>query len=400
MVVPPGAVTVDVSLQPLDDAVFEGDETVILTLLDGDDYTAGSPASATILLRDDEFAPAPVLFMDDFENDSSADWITRFGANNRITDYTSTFAYDYLNAAIPLAPHSAPGGRQRSVRGREQNQQHDPRFRRRRHLSRPTARSQVTSPCGSTYTLSFGTAGTTEHALAGINHSTLLTNRVSQSTDLNNTTVGGDGVWVAIVTDASGNRDYTAYTTTNQANVPSIVASRTAGPIAPFPSLPRPTPSPVHRAWDRPAEKQWSSVELIQISNVVTLRVNAATVFSFTNNTGFESGAVMLGMNDQFDSVGSVENFVIFDNVEVINLSQANSSITITSIRFVGINQVEVDFVSPGGGVAEDFHLQRTDSLSPISWHDDPSASIVATGNGFRATATRSIGDRFYRIRR
>jgi hypothetical protein len=246
--------------------------------------------------------------------------------------------------------------------------------------------------------LSFGTAGTTEHAVAGLNHSTLLTNRVTQSGDANNTTAGGDGVWVAIETDGSGNRDYTAYTTTNQATVPVAIASQTATAMAPFITSP-PYAFPGSPGVNPTSGKEWSQVELSQIANVITLKVNAATVFTFTNTTGYTSGDVMLGMNDQFDSIGSAANYVIFDNVEVISLGATNT-ITITGISFPSANTVAIDFTSSAGGNASDFHLQSTDRLSPVAWNDDANATITATANGFRATASRSGNERYYRIRR
>jgi len=393
--IPPGAVARDVTLTPLDDLELEGDETIVVTIVDGVDYTAGTPSQAVNRIRDDEWTPGSLLFEDRFETDTSADWVMRFGANNGIFDATNAFAYDYVAAGIPLAPHSAAG----TSRG----------------LLLAVNKYNGTAggsaginlyPAGRSFSgdfllrfdmyLSFGTAGTTEHALAGLNHSTSETNRVTQSADANNTTAGGDGVWVAIETDGSANRDYTAYTTTNAANPPAIIASRSATSMAPFVTAP-PYAAAGSPGVNATSGKEWSSVELSQIGGVVTLRVNASTVFSFTNNTGYASGDIMLGMNDQFDSVGSPQNFVIFDNVEVLGLG---AEIRITKIEFISPTEVAIDFISPGGGMASDFHLQKTDSLSPLVWGDDDNATIVATANGFRATAARSNGERYYRIRR
>ena len=138
-------------------------------------------------------------------------------------------------------------------------------------------------------------------------------------------------------------------------------------------------------------------VELSQVANVITLKVNAATVFTFTNTSGYTSGDVMLGINDQFDSIGSAANYVIFDNVEVISLG---SAVTIAGIGFPSASVVAIDFVLSGSGTPADFHLQSTASLSPLAWSDDDSATITATANGFRATTTRSGNERYYRIRR
>lgn len=394
----PGVITMDLTFSPLDDSDVDPDETVILALADGADYTIGTPGSATVRIRDDELAPAPVLFADNFENDTSASWITRFGANDGLYDATTTFAYDYVANGIPLAPHSVAGTTKGLWVG--VNKAH-------------TNSAGINFyPAGQSFSgdfalrfdmfLSFGAINTTEHAIAGLNHSTLLTNRVTQSTDTNNTTRGGDGVWVAIETDGSDNRDYTAYTVTNQANPPVIIASRTASAMAglvtspPYAFAGSPGIGPTN------APKEWSQVELRQVANVVTLTVNAATVFTFTNTSGYTSGDVMLGINDQFNSISSAAHFVIFDNVEVISLGSAGTNvINITGISFPSANQVAIDFTSSGGGVAADFHLQSRASLSPTDdWTDDAGATITTTANGFRATTTRAGNERYYRVRR
>ena len=399
IILPAGVVNLDVSFLPISDSQAEGDESVVLTLIPQPDYTVGVPGTATIRIRDDELSSAPVLFADNFESDMPGNWIVRFGANNGIYDATNIFAYDYVAAGIPLAPRSAPGAG--------------------RGLFLAVNKNDATAlgsaginlyPTNQTFAgdfalrfdmyLSFGTAGTTEHAIAGLNHSTLRTNRATQSVDVNNTTAGGDGVWVAIETDGSANRDYTAYTTTNQTNTPVIIASQTATTMTPF------IPSPPYAFPGSPgvsptSAKEWSTVELIQLANVITLKVNAATVFTFTNTTGFTSGDVMIGMNDQFDSVGSAANFVIFDNVEVVRL-RSGSGINISGVSFPSPTTVAIDFTSAAGGTPADFHLQSASSLSstPVGWGDDNTATIIATANGFRATTTRSGNERYYRIRR
>lgn len=386
-----GESTKTITITPLDDAELDAGETVTVTLLPSTDYTPGDPAQATLTLRDDEPTPATVLFGDDFEADSSANWIQRFGANNGVYDATVNFSYDYVTAGIPLAPRSAPG----SSRG----------------LYIAVNKTNSTGlgsaginfyPAGRTFSgdyalrfdmfLNFGTAGTTEHALAGLNHSGLFTNRVSQSTDTNNTTRGGDGVWVAIETDASNNRDYTAYSVTNPASFPVILASRSASSVA------RLIPSPPYAFAGSPGNsptstKTWADVELSQVAGVITLKVNGVVILQYTNTTGFASGNIMIGHNDQFDSVGSADNYVVFDNVQVVDLS-----FPVKSMRLVG-NEVQVDFQTPFGGSASNYFLQSTPTLSPPAWADDPTAVIAPTTNGFRATATPSGSTRYYRIR-
>jgi hypothetical protein len=192
---------------------------------------------------------------------------------------------------------------------------------------------------------------------------------------------------VAIETDGSANREYTAYSATNQALPPSIFASRTAASLATV------IPSPPYAVAGSPG-KAWSQIELSQLDNVVALKVNNNLIFQFTNTTSYKSGNIMVGHSDQFDSVGSVDNYVIFDNLVVVNLD-----FQILRIQFSASDQVVIDFVSPQGGNASEMHLQAASTLGPSDWNDI-AADIVATTEGFRATTTRTPGTRFFRIRR
>ncbi|MCI0362748.1 MAG: hypothetical protein L0219_02635, partial [Phycisphaerales bacterium] len=105
----------------------------------------------------------------------------------------------------------------------------------------------------------------------------------------------------------------------------------------------------------------------------------------------------MIGHNDQFDSIGSVENFAIIDNVRVVRLGQP-AGIDITGIQ-VANNTVQIDFTAPGGQ-AGDFQIESSATLSPPSWSQENSATIAPQGNGFRATLAASGPTRFYRVRR
>ncbi|HUR45113.1 MAG TPA: hypothetical protein VMZ27_04475, partial [Candidatus Saccharimonadales bacterium] len=238
--------------------------------------------------------------------------------------------------------------------------------------------------------LSFGTSSTTEHALAGLNHSGLMTNRFTQSTDTNHTVTGGDGVWVSIVSDASNLIDYGAYATTNPATGPFVI---TNVPASRFTSV---FPSPPYAFAGSPTStgtnQSWADVELSQIAGIISLKINQNLIFQVTNSFSPRSGNIMLGMNDQFDSVGSVSNFVIFDNVRVVSMETR-----ITSITFPNNEKVQIDFFSPLSTNPDTFRLQSASSLSPTVW-SDAFAEISGREGGLRAIATRSGDTRFYRI--
>jgi hypothetical protein len=386
--IPAGVVNQTFTVTVKDDVEAEGNESVCVTLVPGfDPYDVGTPSNACGTILDNESPPAQVLFADAFNVDSSANWVSQFGANNLVYDAQVLWAYDYSVRGISSAP-STPDGSTKGLFIQV-------------NKSDTTASAAALNlyPTNQSFSgnfalrfdmfLNYGSAATTEHALAGLNHSSLLTNRVSQSaTDTNNTTRGGDGVWVAIETDGSGNRDYTAYAATNQATLPPIVASRTAASLASV------IPAPPYAVAGSPG-KAWSQIELSQLDNVVSLKVNGNLVFQVTNTTVFKSGDIMIGHSDQFDSIGSTDNFVIFDNLVVVSLD-----LHIIRIQFSTADQVIIDFVSPQGGNASEMHLQAASTLGPGANWTDIAADIAATTEGFRATTTRTPGTQFFRIRR
>jgi hypothetical protein len=119
---------------------------------------------------------------------------------------------------------------------------------------------------------------------------------------------------------------------------------------------------------------------------------------SRTNNTAFTSGTIMLGYMDSFASVGSTNNYVVYDNVRVVNLTLNRPNIT--AVRRNGAN-VEVDFTAEATDPATAFTLESTTTL-PGGFTTDPGSSIVSLGGGlFRATSPNSAdAQRFYRVRR
>ncbi len=385
---PAGAVTLTQVVSVRDDLEAEGNETFCLAVVPGfDPYDVGTPSSACGTILDNESLPAPVLFSDDLNVDRSADWLVRFGANNQIYDGSVVWAYDYSTRGIPVAPSTLDGTTLGVfVQVNKTN------------AAVAGAAGINLYPAGQTFSgnyalrfdmfLAYGSASTTEHAMAGLNHSGLLTNRVTQSaTDTNNTTRGGDGIWAAIETDGSNNRDYTLYAPTNQAAVPATVASRTAASLAAV------IPAPPYAVAGSPG-RAWSQIELSQFDNVISLSVNNNLVLQYTNTTGFRSGTVMLGHSDQFDSVGNADNFVIFDNIRVVRLD-----FQIVHYERLSEDRVLLEFASPRGGRADEFRLQAASSLSAADW-TDVAGVAEAVPNGFRIVAARAANATFYRIKR
>ena len=98
-------------ISPLNNNILDGSRTVIIGLQpSGTDYYGQPYTGATNLVTttiiDDEYPPETVLWSDDFNVDSSANYTIQFGSGNGIPDYTATFAFDYSTYSIPPAPHS------------------------------------------------------------------------------------------------------------------------------------------------------------------------------------------------------------------------------------------------------------------------------------------------------
>ena len=62
--VPANATTVAVTVTPIDDAIVEGSETVIMTILNNNDYLSGIPNQATITISDNDFPSVSIAATD------------------------------------------------------------------------------------------------------------------------------------------------------------------------------------------------------------------------------------------------------------------------------------------------------------------------------------------------
>src|SRR5204863_3526262 len=117
-----------------------------------------------------------------------------------------------------------------------------------------------------------------------------------------------------------------------------------------------------------------------QVRGVLTLRINKTTIFSYTNTTPYTSGNIMIGYEDAFDSVGPVQNYVVYDNVRVISLAVP----VVTGIAKVGAN-VQITFTANAGDVPAQFVLQAASSVTGP--YADVSSAITLVGPGsFKAT--------------
>ena len=383
--IPTGETNALVTITPIDDNLLEDDETVTVTVDNGAGYAIGAKASATVSIGDNEQAAGPTVFADDFDTDTAGGWLLRFGAGNGISDYVAEFAYDYSQDGIPSAPHS-DGGTTKGVKVTVN-----------KNDATASAAGVNIYPKGlnvsGDFSLRFDmyltcnltVAGTTEHAIFGIDHSGSYTNRHG--------TAGGDGLWFAVETDgsASSGRSYVSYVG-NKTATPTF----TARPASDFGLYFAAPPYLAKGA----ASGNWVDVDVTQKGDVVTWKINGLTISRQTNATEFKSGTIMLGHMDTFNSIGSPQNFTVFDNVRVVSLQTEPPPAAVITGTTIADGALRITFTS-AGGEATDFTVVTADAVTG-AFAVDATATIQKTGNGeFVASVPLTAAPaRFHRIKR
>ena len=392
-----GSLTTNFSIYPIADGVFEGNETATVNIAPagGGEYTIGA-GSAAITIVDSDSPPETILFSENFNVDNSANWTVLAAGFDGVADFSADFNFAYTGFGIPEAPRGGGNG-----------------------LFMTANKDGVASgaavnvyPSGAqtfsgNYALRFDmfvsvplpSGSATESVIAGINHSGTRTNW---------TRSGGvpagwvfDGLFASMVVEGGTAPVYGLHSApTTAGNIPTVLASQTAaGMAAAFKANPFGVAGTVGNS-NNPsgffATPVWVDVEIAQIGNVVSLRLNNTRVYSYTNTGSFTSGKIMLGYMDSFDSIGSSQSYVVIDNVRVIGLTAP----VITQLNITGGN-VLVDFAANTGDVISQFVLQTATAASgPFA---DEASGITSLGSGnFRSTTTYNAATtpKFYRIRR
>ncbi len=152
----------------------------------------------------------PILFSDDFDTDTAAQWDVFEGSNSGVPDFTAEFHYAYSTLGIPPAPNTT-GGTTRGVK-----------FTVNKNDNVPDTAGVSAYPKGRTFSGDyalrvdmwmgynggpFGGTGSTEYGIFGLNHAG---NKVTWD---NANLTDSDGVWFAVTgeggTGLTG--DYRAY---------------------------------------------------------------------------------------------------------------------------------------------------------------------------------------------
>jgi hypothetical protein len=333
-------------------ATAVGSRSINLATVAGGGYTVtNGTATTTLTLK--AVPPENILFSDNFETDTTgSNWNVFFASYlNGSTDYNLVFGYDYTSGSvgnlspIPAAPHSTSGDTKGVYMTVNKNA----------GISAGLNLYLKNYTFGSNYALRFDmflvqnssstTQSKVEDAIFGINHSGTRTNwfrnQVSGTSSPGAPTLS-DGLWFDVGADGTGgggaNTDYGAWsgpTWTNGVGVigPTNLINKLASTTRqifkkpPFDAGPalggsmantviNPTPT-------------WVQVEVSQLGNLITWKVNNTVIFSYPNTNlvagSYTNGTIMLGYTDPWDDLGnssatSGEAGVIYDNVRVVSI--------------------------------------------------------------------------------
>ena len=320
-------------------------------------------ASAAVLICGNARAQ---MFSDAFTTDTSANWTIRAASVTFVDDYSAQFAFDYstnkfvrngVTNNIPLAPNSTIGvatnGLKVSVNKND---------------ATPDASGINLYPNGQTFSNDFalkfdmwvnynggefGGTGSTEFSIWGINMSGNNTNwAAGGAVEI------GDGVWYGVTGEAGAARDWRSYV--GDGLFPAVPLElqgisggffdRDFDTIVEQEAFTEPESAPLKLMFPKPTYetaavpgKQWVQVEVRQRTNnvagnqvhEVTWLMNGQIIATNTFDAFLQTnGNVMLGAMDPFASIATpaADNFVIFDNIRVVDLSGVAAPETLTIV--------------------------------------------------------------------
>jgi hypothetical protein len=107
---------------------------------------------------------------------------------------------------------------------------------------------------------------------------------------------------------------------------------------------------------------RWVSMEVRQEASLITWLMNGTLVAQYTNLVSYTNGTVLIGYNDNFDSLGNAGNYAIFDNIQVVPIILA--PVQIQSPQLIGTN-FSFSFATD---LYESYTVQWTTNLLNGNW--------------------------------
>jgi photosystem II stability/assembly factor-like uncharacterized protein len=330
-----------------------------------------------------------------------------FGADSGAIDFKAVFGFDYSTVTfptnIPSAPHSIGG----TTKGLFLTVNKDATG-----IAAGVNLYPLAVFAANNFALKFdmwlnwtNTGSATEHALFGINHSGNITNRVSQATS--------DGLFFAV--DGDGNvaattttiRDFAVFHGAGTGAIPFLMTTNNTsfGPTPPLgknfdnsdPGMVGLFPVKSVPGYTTAAGSPgmgWVSGEVRQENNIITCLLNGVAIVQYTNSYGYTNGAVLIGYNDVFPSLGSTNNFVIFDNISVTPIVFA--PVKILSPQVVG-NNFSFNFATE---LYESYTVQWTTNLISGGWTAYTNFFASSTNNTSMIPLPANAPAQFFRVSR
>jgi hypothetical protein len=283
---------------------------------------------AVVMVSSNSF---PILFADNFDANSSANWNFFWGADDNLPDYTTNWAFNYgvvpytyngVTYLIPPAPNATNGstfgvkftvnntnGSDAGVNIYPQGQTFSGNFALKFDM-------WLNYPGGAGGS---GASGTTQYAIFGLNFLGTEANWGAASA------ASTDGIWFGNDGDGGAVRDYRAYLGNRSGTQTELIGTAASGlsqsnhTASIFTAL---FPTPPSETTGTPG-KTWVAVEIDQTNGNLIWKMNGTTIAQRTNTSAFTAGTIMLGLMDVFPSIANPESdcYVIYDNVRVENLS-------------------------------------------------------------------------------
>lgn len=291
---------------------------------------AGTAASlpAFLMVSSNSF---PVLYADNFDTDSSANWNFFWGADDNKPDYTTNWAFNYgavpftysgVTYLIPPAPNSTNGSASgvkftvNNINGSDAGVNIYPKGQSFSGNFALKFDMWLNYPGGA---LGSGASGTTQYAIYGLNFLGTEPNWGAASAS------STDGIWFGNDGDGGAVRDYRAYLGNLSGTETELIGASASGlsqsnhAASIYTTL---FPTPPSETTGTPG-KTWTAVEIDQTNGTLILKMNGTVIAQRANTSSFTSGNIMLGLMDVFASIASPASdcYVIYDNVRVENLS-------------------------------------------------------------------------------
>ena len=398
--------TVNFNLTSIDDESYEGSETATVNVTAGAGYAVGPTSSASATVIDDDYPAGVVLFADNFDVNSAANWVVNSVDGG--LDSAADFAFDYSTLYVPAV---AGGSSSTGLRFRLNEQTGAP-------INAISASPLGLSLSGD-YRLRFkmwvnyngpmldGGAGSTMHLTAGVgtsgDHANLATSGASDGIwfdfdgDGGSTFAIGDcSAYIAFTLQEDASGVYAAGTTDNPRSTTNPYYSLWGGLTAPAAQLAN-YPGQTGTSQAGNLGISWHTVVITKATNAVSLVVDGIPISTVPADSLPASGNVFVGFEDLFAGASSVPamSFAVVENLRVETYLSA--PIIITDIKRVG-NNVEVTFSGPAEVSPSYFKLLGSATVNGT--YNDEGASIISVGPGlFKATKSVGVGPKFYRIK-